>query len=66
MQSFAEWLREIGLQRYAAAFAEHRIDFDVVRDLSAVLRFGGFDRAVALDPEDYRELVTARRREASR
>jgi len=34
MQSFAEWLREVGLERYGPAFAEHGIDFDVVRDLS--------------------------------
>ncbi len=34
MKSFAHWLTEIGLERYAAVFSENRVDFDVVRSLS--------------------------------
>ena len=34
LKSFAHWLTAIGLERYAAAFSENKIDFDVVRSLS--------------------------------
>ena len=34
MTSFSEWLGQIGLSRYATVFAEHAIDFDVLRTLS--------------------------------
>ena len=34
MQAFAEWLRTVGLDRYAVVFAENGVDFDIVRDLS--------------------------------
>ena len=35
MKSFAHWLTKIELERYAAVFAKNKIDFDVVRSLSA-------------------------------
>ena len=34
MNSFADWLREIGLERYTTVMAQNAIDFDVVRTLS--------------------------------
>ena len=34
MKSFEEWLREAGLERYAAVFAENDIDFSNARTLS--------------------------------
>ena len=34
MKSFAEWVRESGLQRYAAVFADNDIDFSNARTLS--------------------------------
>ena len=34
MKSFAHWLTEIGLERYAAVFSENKVDFDVLRSLS--------------------------------
>jgi hypothetical protein len=34
VQTFQDWLQQIGLSRYAAVFAEHAIDFDVLRTLS--------------------------------
>jgi class 3 adenylate cyclase/tetratricopeptide (TPR) repeat protein len=34
MQSFAEWLHAVGLERYAPVFVENGVDFDVVGDLS--------------------------------
>ncbi|MEO5861736.1 MAG: SAM domain-containing protein [Burkholderiales bacterium] len=34
MLSFAEWLREAGLERYESVFAESDIDFTVVRKLT--------------------------------
>ena len=36
MKSFAHWLTEIGLDRYAAIFSENKIDFHVVCSLSEV------------------------------
>ena len=34
MQQIAEWLKTLGLSEYAARFAENRIDFSVLRDLT--------------------------------
>ena len=34
MTKVSEWLEDIGLVRYAELFAEHRIDFDVLADLT--------------------------------
>jgi hypothetical protein len=34
MATFGEWLAEIGLRSYDAAFASNKIDFDVIRSLS--------------------------------
>ena len=34
MKSFADWLREIELERYAAVFGENDIDFSVVHKLT--------------------------------
>ena len=34
MKSFAHWLTEIGLERYAAVFSENKVDFDVLRSLT--------------------------------
>ena len=34
MKSFGHWLAEIGLESYATAFCENKIDFEVVRSLS--------------------------------
>jgi class 3 adenylate cyclase len=34
LSAFADWLREIGLERYASVFAENDIDFSVVHKLS--------------------------------
>ena len=34
MTSFSHWLGEIGLSRHATVFAEHAIDFDILRTLS--------------------------------
>ena len=34
MKSFAHWLTEIGLERYAAVFSENKVDFDVLRSLN--------------------------------
>jgi len=34
MQEIADWLKTLGLSEYAACFAENRIDFSVLRDLT--------------------------------
>jgi class 3 adenylate cyclase/tetratricopeptide (TPR) repeat protein len=34
MQEIADWLKTLGLSEYAARFAENRIDFSVLRDLT--------------------------------
>jgi class 3 adenylate cyclase len=34
MQQIADWLEKLGLSEYAARFAENRIDFSVLRDLT--------------------------------
>ena len=34
MQQIADWLKTLGLSEYAARFAENRIDFSVLRDLT--------------------------------
>jgi len=34
MQQIADWLKELGLSEYAQRFAENRIDFSVLRDLT--------------------------------
>jgi class 3 adenylate cyclase len=34
MQSIEEWLVSLGLAEYADRFAEHRIDFSILRDLT--------------------------------
>jgi class 3 adenylate cyclase len=34
LSAFADWLREIGLERYASVFAENDVDFSVVRKLT--------------------------------
>ena len=34
MAKVKEWLEDIGLGRYAELFIEHRIDFDVLADLT--------------------------------
>ncbi|MEO6021556.1 MAG: SAM domain-containing protein, partial [Burkholderiales bacterium] len=34
MNSFEQWLVEIGLESYAPIFAENKLDFDIVRSLS--------------------------------
>ena len=34
MGKVKEWLEDIGLGRYAELFIEHRIDFDVLADLT--------------------------------
>ena len=34
MLSFAEWLREAGLERYESVFAENHIDFSVAGKLT--------------------------------
>ncbi|MBV8286751.1 MAG: hypothetical protein JOZ35_07515, partial [Hyphomicrobiales bacterium] len=48
MPSVREWLASLGLSEYADRFAEHRIDFEILRDLTdqdlkeelGVVRFG--------------------------
>ena len=34
MQQMAEWLQKLGMPEYAERFAENRIDFSVLRDLT--------------------------------
>jgi class 3 adenylate cyclase/predicted ATPase len=34
VKPLADWLREIGLEKYAAAFAENDVDFDVIQSLT--------------------------------
>ena len=34
MQQIADWLEKLGLSEYADRFAENRIDFSVLRDLT--------------------------------
>ena len=34
MQEIAEWLEELGMSEYAQRFAENRIDFSVLPDLT--------------------------------
>src|SRR5262245_47572649 len=34
MRSVSEWLASLGLSEYADRFAEHRIDFSILRDLT--------------------------------
>ena len=34
MQEIADWLKTLGMSEYAARFAENRIDFSVLRDLT--------------------------------
>jgi len=34
MPSVREWLASLGLAEYADRFAEHRIDFEILRDLT--------------------------------
>ena len=34
MQQIADWLEKLGLSEYAPRFAENRIDFSVLRDLT--------------------------------
>jgi hypothetical protein len=34
MQQIADWLEKLGLSEYADRFAENRIDFPVLRDLT--------------------------------
>jgi len=34
MQEITQWLEKLGMSEYAARFAEHRIDFPVLRDLT--------------------------------
>src|SRR5262249_60712379 len=34
MRSVSEWLASLGLSEYAERFAEHRIDFSTLRDLT--------------------------------
>ncbi len=36
MTGIAEWLQELGLERYAAVFAEHEITLDILPDLTEV------------------------------
>ena len=34
MQQIADWLEKLGMSEYAQRFAENRIDFSVLRDLT--------------------------------
>jgi hypothetical protein len=34
MRSVEEWLASLGLSEYASRFAEHRIDFSILRDIT--------------------------------
>ena len=34
MQQIADWLKQLGMSEYAQRFAESRIDFSVLRDLT--------------------------------
>ena len=34
MQQIADWLKKLGMSEYAERFAENRIDFSVLRDLT--------------------------------
>ena len=34
MQQIADWLKKLGMSEYAERFAENRIDFSVIRDLT--------------------------------
>jgi hypothetical protein len=34
MQQIAEWLESLGMSEYAQRFAENRIDFSILRDLT--------------------------------
>jgi hypothetical protein len=34
MQQIVEWLEKLGLSEYAQRFAENRVDFSVLRDLT--------------------------------
>ena len=34
MQEIADWLKTLGMSEYAARFAENRIDFSILRDLT--------------------------------
>ena len=34
MQQIADWLEKLGMSEYAGLFAENRIDFSVLRDLT--------------------------------
>src|SRR6516225_7772604 len=34
MRSVEEWLASLGLSEYASQFAEHRIDFSILRDIT--------------------------------
>jgi hypothetical protein len=34
MQQIADWLKQLGMSEYAERFAENRIDFSVLRDLT--------------------------------
>ena len=34
MQQIADWLKKLGMSEYAELFAENRIDFSVLRDLT--------------------------------
>jgi SAM domain (Sterile alpha motif) len=34
MQQIADWLEKLGMSEYAGRFAENRIDFSVLRDLT--------------------------------
>jgi SAM domain (Sterile alpha motif) len=34
MQEIADWLEKLGISEYAQRFAEHRLDFSVLRDLT--------------------------------
>jgi SAM domain (Sterile alpha motif) len=34
MQQIADWLKTLGMSEYAERFAENRVDFSVLRDLT--------------------------------
>jgi hypothetical protein len=53
MASVGEWLASLGLSEYADRFAEHRIDFSILRDLTEQdLK----DELFRLDPNRAREM----------
>jgi SAM domain (Sterile alpha motif) len=61
MQQIADWLKKLGMSEYAELFAENRIDFSVLRDLTDRSKdkgaFGGSRYFLRLGPPFLQDAV---------